>query len=1716
MTTHQDYPTSPFFDDPRIPARLSDIVNTHSSSGLRVEVIDADRNQFDTAENTSGAGYPPMSAGPFDRPLQQLGCAGAFLQGVDAAFQIAAVSTDRYFFRGDQCQRRRDGATGAIRAMWPGLPENFCRNLDAADHHDGLVYFFRAGQVMAYDLAAQQPCDGYPRALGDLYPGLPPEFSTRLDAAVFDASSPQARLILISGRSSRMLPLPTAGDATGNALVVPLSIEALAVTRTVRIAEPFARWQANYALTRINLSPEPPAFSNTDTTFGQDPDREGVYLHWQLPEALTWGHEDPGDDQTRFPLVPNRWMVVRTAAEPVSGRRVEAGWVVEGDFLHPAEGSTPYLDPADRSLTRIGRRFDLATGAWTEPAPREGGLFLTAVGPGLPTFAAYQPYNLDVFSLHDDLQDLPDPRSTWQVSYLVAGWYSDPDADPLAPPHYTPARLDVLGWATAQDGTPRTARTVYQGMALQVAWRREGGTLPASDRPDHLRVAIGHTSEHATEALLKDAARRSGLSEDAADLLAACHRGLLDTREEPDGAFEDHRRTHASWFTPSAADFTWILEPAPDPGSRSGSLRAPSSDARSRAQRAADADLLATLNERQAAHDHAAGELAAAQRRLYDLWWCANLPRIPDDPDGEPGAFPTALRAALAPAAADVAQAREDLLAARALIPWGLTEDELLAAITDYARWFSPGTTLKRVPLTPFAHANDPVVVIQGTKANTDPDTAARVRDEDDDEPDLRLACRWPHQLVSAITLDGHTYRAPDTAVPAPVHLPQPVGLDGLLPALLREFFHLDPGNATALKSVTSGPASAEQLARAMGDPLAHAVGTVPVLGTTPWRQPWSPLFFEWQVDYYPIDVHDPGTPPTSPSPHWTFTGRRYHWNGTGAHPVPVTLKGRQFLGPTPGQSAGDKLDQYAATHPGPHAAALRALARQTREGNLFSEALVGFHDQIAARWPHPPVIPAHLDPDLHTALSEAATRTLPPNPGPLPRPFTGWARTAFQPVAAGQFAFHRLAVVDRFGHALAVVYPDFRPFDEEDEDPGDTVGVGTPARAFHPVLPEELAPSPRDLDDPAGDPADCYTIHDPTWYRFIQITPRLPQPAGTHLTALSADDDTHDLDQDHDPNANAIAAWLIPNHLDQALLCYTPAGAPLGELRTTLLPAGARHVTWHPLPHSTHPTPADLADDLPHLHGFVTALQTRGPAALRTLLEVIDTALTTTQPDAETLTADPAVFIGRPIALIRARLHLSLDGPPVADPTWSNLLDPAAPAYPDYTWPVRLGERDELGDGLIGYFHGQYHDTDYSVLHTVLDDVELPTSPATAAEYVRPIGSGAGLALPARHHGVPETPGATTTLGGQDTLPLMFDGRLDTYYLSDPPPWEAGDKEIIADLGTPCQVTAVHLYLGTDSGQFLLPRGQLQASTDQVTWTRLADTSSEVHYTPAAPFTARYLRILHTGAASEPVAVRGFRILITGKSPRHSAFLTLLADPRGTIHATTGLLPAASLRLPTAHVQDPLAAMAVSFRLAPLLTTTEPGHHLPSAATTAGTTQPHELANILDRDPQTYYLSAGHPAEGTAITLDLGEDLHLTRINLYLGDPQGDHLPPAGTLEARTGTATAWTPLLTTTAATPEVHYAPPGDLTARHLRLRLTEPGDQPLAIRAFAYTGHTALTLPVPSPRHGIWDWAQLDGDTWTQTPTHPADSTARPRPNPALRTGALHLKPAASED
>jgi hypothetical protein len=333
-------------------------------------------------------------------------------------------------------------------------------------------------------------------------------------------------------------------------VLVPVQLDALVVRKSE------GTW-ADCAMrepTDSNLTEDlrPPPFAT------REPRSRGIYLHWALPDALTRGRQPEQGDTTRFPAIPDRWLVTRIAVG-TRGRSVR-GWVLLGG------GRQGKAIPVDD---------------FVEPGPDAAPLQpLTALGHGDPAWAAYFDNVVNRLSFYDPLDDL----ATGPVAYLVCGWHADAALDPLGEdriptPSALAARLGELGWslpgtdlenagASTIDFLKRARAldlpldrereafwprlSLYHGSVVGLAWPgtdlpgehdgllggEVGGPPPAAS----VRVAIGRSSAEAFAALRR-------LPQTDARLLEAFHQGLLDELDGADARAKIDARLHAASFT---------------------------------------------------------------------------------------------------------------------------------------------------------------------------------------------------------------------------------------------------------------------------------------------------------------------------------------------------------------------------------------------------------------------------------------------------------------------------------------------------------------------------------------------------------------------------------------------------------------------------------------------------------------------------------------------------------------------------------------------------------------------------------------------------------------------------------------------------------------------------------------------------------------------------------------------------------------------------------------------------------------------------------------------------------------------------------------------------------------------------------------------------------------------------------------------------------------
>ena len=1152
-------------------------------------------------------------------------------------------------------------------------------------------------------------------------------------------------------------------------LIVPVTLEALVANDAVIARDNFRCWPFNYIALNRFKSPEPLALDRGVT--GQ---QAGVYLHWTLPAALRKGTQLPGTG-VDYPLVPNRWLVVRAQG---TSTRTLTGWVIESDCpftTGDVSRSAMYLvDPSVLSLwsasgdpnrtaykvpatgvpsANIGVSFPLS-GGWSERAKQA--MFLTAVAPANPLFSGYYPHHTNVFGFYDDLANVDQDT----LSYYVVGWYSDPAQDILTTGNDYASLLGSLNWSVSDADMTPAATTLYSGGTFSIAWSRSGNAAPSPDPLQAIRdsgklnVGIGNTTIDAFSQLVAQQVTDPATM----TLLRAFNYDLLPVLNDVNGPALLAQRIRQEWFGSIPGGYRWtiVARNSPDGGAAASLTQDEST-------------WLAQLNADQAALDDAISALATLQWTVNALWFKAgwlSANTFPNPPtDAPPVAQVTAqLDAATAGTQASALmvhiQTVRDFLT-RVPQPASASESTpetaFQAGITAFAaeKNLDPLKQLKAVPSARYWRTNNPVVILSGVQSPYEAD------------PNAPLVVRTSNNIISAITMASSPAVSRQTAGAA---MPTLAGLSAMpagVSALVDELMLLDPANAAALAAAANVNAAALTAAMTSPAPPAYPAAAIPSTGTGVWSQPWSPLLLEWRGSFLPIPAQ------TSGSDNWTFNGTDYAFTGSVPSPPQQIVSGISLLSPHAQFVFGSRLETYLGQYGGQPA--LENVDQQIRSifgWQFLAQELTGFNDLLALR-------------DTRAFRRPSVSETLPGTAGSLsamlgfdtgagapanalPPPLGGKVTSVpfipngpaipFQGVRQGQFYFTDILVYDRFGRTLYAMSSttasglyDFKNFPAQ---------IDTPLRPKSSLMPNVIS--------------------------TLELPPRMLQHARLDVELVDRSSDTVLVSTT--AGACPVCAWILPDHLGNSLLIYGPDGTALGDVRlVTGIDGVTRTAEWTPPPDSTLTDVSKLGAISPHLQDFLQAPAFATEANFTAFLSAIDSTLWTIDPLGGRADQNLSVLVGRPLALVRMKLSLELDGDPIRDTGWASTLDfTTPPAYLTQKFAVRLGDQATRQDGTIGYFAG----TNYAVFNSVV------TPDTTASQnYVSQIG----------------------------------------------------------------------------------PAGSGQ----------------------------NYLRLSFT--------------------PGDAAYVTVLMDPRASVHATTGILPVKEIELPPAFVDEPLSNVEIAFAMGPVVAFVQP-----------------------------------------------------------------------------------------------------------------------------------------------------------------------------------------------
>ncbi len=1254
-------------------------------------------------------------------------------------------------------------------------------------------------------------------------------------------------------------------------LLVPISVEALVVNTAVQNETAWNRWLHDYQNLAQFSSPVPPPFSQNDA-----PD-EGIHVRWSLPRALThgsqvsaratatvsggkvtgivvddgaFGYDVPplvtisgGDGQGAaaiasvqagivsainlseqgsgyttpptvhvapspeicFPLVPNRWLVVRYGppAKPNDPRPTKT-WLLTSDTIDNSGTGSPFVNPVP---TRPGAIEPTSVGAaitplaaWTGEAGSTADLFLRAVGPGDATFHAYQPGVQNVFSLYDDLD--ADLARTVSFTYLVVGWYSDAAQDPLhgrisewgggCRPTRTPwadadewqALMDELAWAVEGTQAPLPDTSVYHGLVYDVDWNNVSAPKWKGNEVSDMTVAVGNTAVDAMAALLEHQTGGTA-GELEAQALEAFQHGYLHKLDEPDGAAQLELEIHRATFGTAPGGTLWRVTAADDGSGTDGQL-SPGAHPATPPLTAAQEAALAQLNRTQCTLDAARRHLASLQGQLYDAWWKQHraphvsqaAKQLVSDWKAIVRALDKALDSKQSGSLYDkvvTAQASVAQLAGSVPLP---TDSEAVARYAKKVLSLDPALHQLRASAMPRFHQPvDPVVLVAGLTPSDGQGSLAGGGP---------LACRFADQALTGVNVEiggatkpvsvaTGTLASGVPATPTSSFLRAAVA-DGIA-SLATECFFVDATNAPVIVQLGLGSTDQAVITKLTAAMIAGSAGistrTNPLQAAVAFQrwgqQPFAPLFLEWEVTFFftagASQIAPDNWPfadtafvaPKATTPVWVFNGRDYDWYGGNPEQSSTDAQGyagRTFLTPQATAVFIRRLEKYLEGNPNADLKAVDAFIDKVGKWNFLSQRLSGLSDQMIMR-----DVGAGHPPDASVAARVGAQYDTTPDPekGDQDTAF-GSGTPFFFPVRGGFLTVNRLQVVDAFGQTVDLMQA------------GGNVGSGV---SWVPVRGRELVPS-------AHAKLTGGTLF-PT--QAIKLSPRVVQEARLDFRFVSATDDKHDTGQFAD--SNPVCGWVVPNHLDGGLALYDASGAALGELLLASTAGGTQQVTWFPAPGSAAAVSAATQIPNVHLRGFATGLiaLTDPETRFNELLGVIDETLWAVDPLGGRDDQNLSVLIGRPLALVRARLQLELERDPVVNQSWRDTLGASDTGLEKIVFGARLGSLELYNDGLLGYFDGDKYST-FNSVHT--PEGFTPS----AGDYLTPIGVGGNY------------------------IPLSF-----------------------------------------------------------------------------------------------------------GPAPTASRFVSMLLDPRGDVHATTGIMPTKAINLPATFFEPALRRMAVTFRVGPVLT---------------------------------------------------------------------------------------------------------------------------------------------------------------------------------------------------
>jgi hypothetical protein len=418
-------------------------------------------------------------------------------------------------------------------------------------------------------------------------------------------------------------------------------------------------------------------------------------------------------------------------------------------------------------------------------------------------------------------------------------------------------------------------------------------------------------------------------------------------------------------------------------------------------------------------------------------------------------------------------------------------------------------------------------------------------------------------------------------------------------------------------------------------------------------KQPWHPILLQWEIEYFPVrqpfDADSPsgGYKDNFIEQHYVLPEQKVELELREGQLIPNkgsnVYSGTSILSPVAAPLVMERISSYLAKHHDVDDPTIRILKEinhhlEQNSGSNLSQVLGGLNKAFIMQKltrQLPIADPLGFEP-YKTFTEQGVRQAVKDYMTHAPQPFND-----FNPVRAGALRILQMSLVDNFGVSNNV------PLDK----------ITTPK---------------------------AFSVKDhPGW---IALPPRLAQPARINFRWLDA---SHNLaEMNALPNSSPVCGWIMSNNLDLSLVVYDQTGNALGALYVN----DEETPRWDTAPFETSTRTIDQIENL-HLRKVMKHIQDAGSDFLGHFIEALDSALASISPSDYAQHRSQALLVGRPIAVVRAMVNLELMGIPAINQDWNIFrqdLQRDTRETNNFTrvkFPIRIGERHQLNDGLVGYW---------------------------------------------------------------------------------------------------------------------------------------------------------------------------------------------------------------------------------------------------------------------------------------------------------------------------------------------------------------------------------------------------------------------------------------------